>query len=196
LKEIDKWALTRLNKLIKDCIKAYDNYDFHDAYHAINQFCVVDMSQFYLDIIKDRLYTSKPDSIERKAAQTTMYEILSSLVRILAPMTCFTAEEIWKYMPHKKGENLDSVMLEYYPKPNSKYDDEMLALKWKKLIAIKDEVAKKLEIARANKEIGLSLAAKVTLFAEGDEYEFIKGKEELLETVPEKPKCCKLGGNE
>ena len=183
LQEIDKWALTRLNKLIKDCTKGYESYDFHDAYHAINQFCVVDMSAFYLDIIKDRLYTLKPDSIERRAAQTTMYEILSVLVRILAPMTCFTAEEIWNYMPHKKGENTESVMLEYYPKINAKYENEALSLKWAKLIKIKEEVAKKLEVARANKEIGLSLEAKVTLFAEGDEYEFIKGKENLLKEI-------------
>ncbi len=183
LKEIDKWALTRLNRLIKTCTKAYDTYEFHEAYQAINQFCVVDMSQFYLDIIKDRLYTSKPQSLERRAAQTTMYEILSSLVRILAPMTCFTAEEIWEYMPHKKGENLESVMLEYYPKPNPKYDNDTLSLKWEKLIRVKDEVSKKLEIARANKDIGLSLEAKVTLFAENDEYEFLKGKEELLKEI-------------
>ncbi len=183
LQEIDKWALTKLNKLIKDCCDAYDVYDFHNAYHAINQFCVVDMSAFYLDIIKDRLYTSKTDSIERRAAQTTMYEILSSLVRILAPMTCFTAEEIWKYMPHKDGENSESVMLSYYPVVNPKYDNKELEEKWGKLIKIKDEVAKKLELARANKEIGLSLAAKVTLYAEGKEYEFIKGKEELLKEI-------------
>ena len=116
LQEIDKWALAKLNKLIAKCIEAYETYAFHDAYQAINQFCVVDMSAFYLDIIKDRLYTSKPDAVERRAAQTTMYEILSSLVRILAPMTCYTAEEIWKYMPHKKDENTESVMLDYYPK--------------------------------------------------------------------------------
>ena len=183
LKEIDKWALTRLNKLIKDCTKAYDNYDFHDAYHAINQFCVTDMSQFYLDIIKDRLYTLKPNSVERRAAQTTMYEILYCLVRILAPMTCFTAEEIWSYMPHKEGEVFESVMLTNYPKVNAKYENEELALRWSKLIKIKEEVAKKLEIARANKDIGLSLEAKITLFAEGDEYIFIKGKEELLKEI-------------
>lgn len=183
LMEIDKWALTRLNKLVRDCTKAYDTYDFHEAYHAINQFCVVDMSQFYLDIIKDRLYTSKKDSVERRAAQTAMYEILSVLVRILAPMTCFTAEEIWKFMPHRAGENTESVMLEYYPKVNPSYENEAIALKWEKLIKIKDEVAKKLEVARANKEIGLSLAAKVTLFVEGDEYEFLKGEEELLKEI-------------
>ena len=183
LMEIDKWALTRLNKLVRDCTKAYDTYDFHEAYHAINQFCVVDMSQFYLDIIKYRLYTSKKYSVERRAAQTSMYEILSVLVRILAPMTCFTAEEIWKFMPHRAGENTESVMLEYYPKVNPSYENEAIALKWEKLIKIKDEVAKKLEVARANKEIGLSLAAKVTLFVEGDEYEFLKGEEELLKEI-------------
>ena len=183
LKEIDKWALTRLNRLIKKCTKAYDTYEFHDAYQALNQFCVVDMSQFYLDIIKDRLYTLKPDSMERRAAQTTMYEILSSLVRILAPMTCFTAEEVWKYMPHKDGENSESVMLEYYPKENPMYDNKEIEYKWERLIRLREEVSKKLEMARENKDIGLSLEAKVTLFAEGDEYEFIKGKEELLKEI-------------
>ena len=183
LQEIDQWALTRLNKLIATCTKAYDTYEFHEAYQAINQFCVVDMSQFYLDIIKDRLYTARPDSLERRAAQTTMYEILSCLVRILAPMTCFTAEEIWSYMAHRDGENLESVMLEKYPEVNPQYENEELGLKWAKLIKIKEEVAKKLEIARANKEIGLSLEAKVTLFAESDEYDFIKGQEELLKEI-------------
>ena len=141
------------------------------------------MSQFYLDIIKDRLYTSKPDSLERRAAQTTMYEILSCLVRILAPMTCFTAEEIWSYMPHKNGENTESVMLDKYPEANPKYDNEQLSLKWERLISLKNEVAKKLEVARANKDIGLSLEAKVSLFAESEEYEFLKGKEELLKEI-------------
>jgi isoleucyl-tRNA synthetase len=141
------------------------------------------MSSFYLDIIKDRLYTTKKNSIERRSAQTVMYEILSSLVRILAPMTCYTAEEIWKYMPHKKGENTESVMLEFYPKTNTKYDNKDLEAKWDKYIKIRDEVAKKLEVARANKEIGLSLEAKVILYANGAEYEFIKGKEELLKEI-------------
>ena len=183
LQEIDKWALSRLNKLIRTCTKAYDTYEFHDAYQAINQFCVVDMSQFYLDIIKDRLYTSKADSVERRAAQTTMYEILSALVRMLAPMTCFTAEEIWKYMPHRKDDNVESVMLNYYPKENKEFEDDALEAKWDRYMKLKDEVAKKLEVARANKELGLSLEAKVTLFCEGDEYEFLKGKEELLKEI-------------
>ena len=154
LQEIDKWALTKLNKLIEDCSNAYDGYDFKKAYQAINQFCVVDMSNFYLDIIKDRLYTEKLNSIERRAAQTTMYEILQALVRILAPMTCFTAEEIWKFMPHKDNEKLDSVMLSYYPEINEKYNNKELEEKGNKIIKIKERVSKKLEEARSEKVIG------------------------------------------
>ena len=183
LQEIDKWALTKLNKLIEDCSNAYDGYDFKKAYQAINQFCVVDMSNFYLDIIKDRLYTEKPNSIERRAAQTTMYEILQALVRILAPMTCFTAEEIWKFMPHKDNEKLDSVMLSYYPEINEKYNNKELEEKWNKIIKIKELVSKKLEEARSEKVIGHSLNAKVTLYAENDEYEFLLENKELLMTV-------------
>ena len=183
LLEIDKWALTKLNKLVKTCTKAYDTYEFHEAYNALNKFCVVDMSQFYLDIIKDRLYTSKKDSVERRAAQTAMYEILSALVRIMAPMTCFTAEEIWKYMPHRKDENPESVMLNYYPKINANFENQELELKWEKIIKIKDEVAKKLEVARANKEIGTSLEACVKLYSEGTEYEFLNNNIDLLKDV-------------
>jgi isoleucyl-tRNA synthetase len=112
-----------------------------------------------------------------------MYEILSALVRILAPMTCFTAEEIWSYMPHKKGENTESVMLDYYPKANEKYDDKDLTARWEKIISVKEIVAKKLEELRADKTIGLSLEAKVTLYADGSDYEFLKDKVELLKEV-------------
>ena len=182
LEEIDKWALTRLNNLIRTCTKAYDNYEFNRAYQAINQFCVVDMSNFYLDIIKDRLYTYKKDSVERRAAQTAMYEILHALVRILAPMTSFTAEEIWSFMPHEDGESIESVMLTSWPKANSEYDNKELEEKWDRIIELKEEVAKKLELARADKTIGHSLNAKVTIHADGEKYDFLKSVEgELLQ---------------
>ena len=183
LEEIDKWALIKLNHLIKDCTKAFDEYDFNKAYQAINTFCVVDMSNFYLDIIKDRLYTSKKESTKRRAAQTAMYEILSGLVRIIAPMTVYTAEEIWKYMPHKNGENTESIMLEYWPKINEKYENKELEEKWNKIIAIKEEASKALEMARAEKVIGHSLNAKVTINADKENYDFLKDKEELLQEV-------------
>lgn len=183
LQEIDKWALTRLNKLIKSVTENYDNYSFSNCYHAINQFCVIDMSNFYLDIIKDRLYTAKNDSVERRAAQTTMYVILDSLVKILTPMIPFTAEEIWKAMTHTKAEQVESVMLTDFPKANEKWDNKELAEKWERIIKVKDIVAKELEVARTNKVIGHSLNAKVTIFAEGEQYKFLKENEELLKTV-------------
>ena len=183
LQEIDKWALTRLNKLIRECTKAYDEYDFHAAYQAINQFCVTDMSNFYLDIIKDRLYTSKADSLERRAAQTVMYEILLSLVKILAPMTCYTAEEIWKAMNHRKNENVESVMLTKYPEANEKWDNKELEEKWDKIIDLKEEVSKKLEEARMEKIIGHSLNAKITLYAPEDKYKELNDNKELLQQV-------------
>ena len=141
------------------------------------------MSNFYLDIIKDRLYTAKPDSIERRAAQTTMYKILDALVKILAPMTCFTAEEIWKYMPHSASEKQESVMLTQYPEVNDEYDNKELEEKWNKIIKLKDIVSKKLEEARAEKIIGHSLNAKVTIYANANNYEFLKNNQELLMTV-------------
>lgn len=183
LQELDKWALMKLNHLIKDCTKAFDEYDFNKAYQALNTFCVVDMSNFYLDIIKDRLYTRQKDSVERRAAQTTMYEILSSLVRIIAPMTSFTAEEIWKHMPHKENENEESIMLEYWPKAKEEYENKELEEKWNKIIKVKEEAAKALEMARAEKVIGHSLNAKVIINADKENYEFLKGKEELLQEV-------------
>lgn len=183
LEEIDKWALLKLNKLVKDCTKAYDEYDFNKAYQALNTFCVIDMSNFYLDIIKDRLYTAKPDSIERRAAQTVMYEILHTIVKILAPMACFTAEEIWKSMMHRNGENLESVMLSYYPEVNEKYENKEIEGKWNRIIKLKELVSKKLEEARAEKVIGHSLNAKVRLYADNEEYEFLLKNKDLLMTV-------------
>ena len=183
LQEIDKWALTRLNKLIKDCTKDYDTYSFGNCYHDVNQFCVVDMSSFYLDIIKDRLYTEKADSVARRAAQTTMYYILDALVKILTPMISFTAEEIWSAMNHTKKENVESPMLADYPVSNDEWDNKEIAEKWEKIIKVKNIVAKDLELARAEKTIGNSLDAKVTIYADGEEYKFLKENEELIKLV-------------
>ena len=183
LQEIDKWALTRLNKLIKDCTKDYETYSFGNCYHDVNQFCVVDMSSFYLDIIKDRLYTEKADSVARRAAQTTMYYILDALVKILTPMISFTAEEIWSAMNHTEKENVESPMLADYPVSNDEWDNKEIAEKWEKIIKVKNIVAKDLELARAEKTIGNSLDAKVTIYAEGEEYKFLKENEELIKLV-------------
>ena len=181
--EIDKWALLKLNQLVKDTTQNFEDFNFHLVYHDINQFCVSDMSNFYLDIIKDRLYTSKKESTERRSAQTAMYIILDSLVKMLAPMICYTAEEIWSYMPHLKGENPESIMLNYWPDFNPEYEDHSLEEKWNHILKLKEIVAKELEIARAEKVIGHSLNAKVILFADEKEYDFLKENQEQLMTV-------------
>ncbi len=183
MEEIDKWALLKLNKLLKDCTQNYEDFNFHFVYHDINQFCVIDMSNFYLDIIKDRLYTSKKDSLERRSAQTAMYIILNTLVKLLAPMICYTAEEIWKYMPHTKKEQVESVMLSDWPEPKEEYDNKQIEEKWNHILELKELVAKELELTRADKTIGHSLNAKVTLYANDKEYEFLNENRELLMTV-------------
>ncbi len=183
LNELDKWALSRMNNLIKKVNEAYETYEFHLMFHAIHNFCVVDMSNFYLDIIKDRLYTSKPDSKERRAAQTVMYEILHNLVRMLTPVLAFTTEEIWQYMPHRADDDTESIQLNSWPQVNEKYVNTELSEKWEKIFELRSDVSKALEIARANKTIGHSLNAKVTLYADGENLEFIKSIENDLVTI-------------
>ena len=181
LQEIDQWALMKLAKLIKRVTDAFENYEYHVVYHSIHNFCVVDMSNFYLDVIKDRLYTSKAGSVERRAAQTVMYEILDVLVRMLTPMLAFTTEEIWEYMPHRKSHDKESILLNEWPVLNEKYIDEKLEEKWGKILAIRSDVSKALEVARADKVIGQSLNAKVKLFADEKNFAFLEGiKDELV----------------
>ena len=182
MQEIDKWALARLNRLVKNVTKGYDTFDFNDCYHDVTQFCIVDMSSFYLDIIKDRLYTEKADSTLRRSAQTAMYYILQGLVKILTPMIPFTAEEIWAAMAHTKDEQVESPMLTDYPVENKAWDNEELLTKWKKIVDYKDRVSKELELIRNEKVIGNSLDAKVTINA-SDDYEFLKENEAILKEV-------------
>lgn len=181
--EIDRWALYKLNELCKKSLEAYRSYEFHSLQHAIHHFCVVDMSNFYLDIIKDRLYTEKADSKARRSAQTAMYKILDSLVKLLAPVLCFTTEEIWNAMPHAEADSKKHVMFAGMPKVCEEYDDAALAEKYDKLIAVKNDVSKALESARNEKIIGHSLNAKVEISAEGELYKFLKENEDELKTV-------------
>ena len=181
--ELDKWALMKLTRLVKTVNEAYDNFEFHVVYHAIHNFCVVDMSNFYLDVIKDRLYTEKADSLDRRSAQTAIFMILDALVRMLSPIIAFTSEEMWKNMPHKSSDNLESVALNDMPTYNSEYEDETLWNKYEDIIAMRGDAQKALEEARNAKVIGHSLGAAVEIFAEGKTYEFLKTNEELLKTV-------------
>jgi isoleucyl-tRNA synthetase len=165
LLEVDRWAMSRLQHLIKNVNAAYENYTFHEVYHRLHNFCIVDMSNLYLDILKDRLYTFKADSKERRAAQWVLKEILMAMTRLMAPVLSFTAEEIWQYIEDRPAE---SVLLTDMPQPDEKYMDDELEAKWAKIGAIRDEV-KALELKRAEKFIGNSLEAKLTLHIKDEE---------------------------
>lgn len=167
--ELDRWALMKLNALVSKVIKGYDDYEFHVVLHAIHNFCVVDMSNFYLDVIKDRLYCEEKDSVLRRSAQTAMYEILDALVRMIAPILCFTADEIWQAMPHRDGDDAANVVLNSMPKVNPAWSfvDDMMN-KWNKLTALRDDVNKALEEARKEKVIGKPLEAWVTVYVQDD----------------------------
>ena len=162
LVEIDRWALSRLENLVKRVRKAYDAYEFHVLYHAVHNFCAVDMSAFYLDVLKDRLYTAKADSSARRSAQTAIYRILDALTRLMAPVLSFTAEDIWSYLP---GEREASVHLASFPDFEASLIDMALEAKYERLLDLRSDVAKVLETARNAKQIGHSLDAKVTLCA-------------------------------
>jgi len=152
------------------------------VYHSIHNFCVVDMSAFYLDIIKDRVYISRPDDPARRAAQTVMYEIIMALVRLITPILAFTSEEVWRYIPKQPGSPV-SVQLAGWPEVQEKYLDESLEVKWNKLIEVREEVSKALELARQEKIIGNSLNAMVSVYADEDWYQFLKPMEKELATL-------------
>lgn len=181
--ELDKWALMKLTRLVKTVNEAYENFEFHVVYHMVHNFCVVDMSNFYLDVIKDRLYTEKADSKERRSAQTAIYMILDAIVRLLSPIIAFTSEEMWKNMPHKSGDNTESVALNDMPVYNEEYEDDAIWAKYEQLIALRGDAQKALEEARNAKVIGHSLGAEIEIFAEGNNYAFLKENEEMLKTI-------------
>jgi len=161
LTELDRWALGRLSALINRCRDAYEAYEFHVVYHALNNFCSVDMSALYFDIVKDRVYCSAADSRERRGAQTAMYEILSALARIVAPLMPFTADEIWRSMP---GSDADAcVFLNDFPATSTEWADNDLEERWEKIFWARAEVTKALEDRRKSGAIGHSLEAGVRI---------------------------------
>ena len=182
MQELDQWALMRLQQLKKEVEAAYEAYDFHVLFHAIHNFCTVEMSSFYLDIIKDRLYVSKADDPARRSAQTAMYEILNDLIVMLSPVLSFTMEEVWQFM--KKPANApESVQMLPWPEVKAEYINEALETKFDNFIAIRSEVTKVLEGHRQNKTIGNSLEAKVVLHAEGEALEILKSVEKDMPTL-------------
>jgi isoleucyl-tRNA synthetase len=167
LHEIDRFVLHRLQRFIDRMRRAYQRYDFHLLYHGLHNFCAVDLSSFYLDVLKDRVYTSAPRSRARRSAQTAMYEILDAIVRLMAPVLSFTADEVWHAMP-RRGDEPESAHLAEFPLIRPEHVNDPLEANWEALLRVRDEVLKALEEARKAKLIGTSLEAGVELFAEPD----------------------------
>lgn len=180
--ELDRWALMHMQLLKKEVSAAYESYDFHVLYHAIHNFCSVEMSSYYLDILKDRLYAYKADSFERRSAQTAMYEIMLDLVVMIAPVLSFTMEEVWQFMK-KPASMPESVFMMPWPECKEEYIDEALESKWDNFIEIRSEITRVLEGARRAKTIGHSLDAKVELHAAGEALAILRSVESDLATL-------------
>ncbi|MBI5050729.1 MAG: isoleucine--tRNA ligase [Nitrospirae bacterium] len=193
LLEIDRLAMSMLQDLIKKVDRAYEEFQFHEVFHSIYNFCVTDMSAFYLDVLKDRLYTFKSDSRERMSAQWVLYNILVALTKMITPILSFTAEEIWRYIPKMRnaecgmrnaeimqGSEAESVFLSVFPEVKEEFIDKGLEEKWKSLMEIRNEVNKALEIKRQERFIGNSLEAKVTLYADEAHYNLLEGHKNFL----------------
>jgi isoleucyl-tRNA synthetase len=174
LLEIDRWILHRFQQLVEQVRKAYEACEFHVIYHTMHNFCVVDLSSLYLDILKDRLYTSSPSSPKRRSAQSAIYHILKGMVRLMAPVLSFTCDEVWQHLP-REGDKEESVHLASFPQADEGFFDEALAQRWEKLWEAREEVTKALEKARQDKTIGHPLDAVVKVKAPQKVFDFLQG---------------------
>jgi len=183
LYELDRLILSNFQGLVKKVNESYDKFEFHSLYHEIHNFCSIDLSSFYLDIIKDRLYTAFADSEERRAAQTVLYQIINDLVKLIAPVLSFTAEEIWQHLREiEKSE--ESIFLASWSEINENYRDRNLEKKWENILKIRKDVLKALEIKRGEGFIGNSLEAQVNIYTKDKEvYDYLMSFREQLETI-------------
>ncbi|REJ13783.1 MAG: isoleucine--tRNA ligase [Caldibacillus debilis] len=177
LREVDRYMLVKLNRLIRTIRSCYDNYNFSDIYHEINKFMTVDLSAFYLDFSKDVLYIEEMNSPARRAMQTVIYECLTATVKLLAPILVHTAEEVWGYIPGVKEE---SVQLTDFPEARTFEDEEKILQKWDRFMKLRDHVLKALELARNEKRIGKSLEAKVSMYVTPEIRQFLDSFRENL----------------
>ncbi|MBI3003690.1 MAG: isoleucine--tRNA ligase [candidate division NC10 bacterium] len=182
LQEIDRFILHRLARLTERLLKVYERYEFHVFYHSLHNFCAVDLSAFYLDVLKDRLYTSGKTSRARRAAQTALYHLLTGIVRLMAPVLSFTADEVWAALP-KAGGEAESVHLETFPAVEEAWVDDALGARWERLLGVRDQVLKALEEVRQAKVIGNALEAHVELHAGSALYAFLEPSAADLPTL-------------
>jgi isoleucyl-tRNA synthetase len=174
LPEIDQWILLRAEDLVARCRGWYESFEFHKVYHTVYAFCTVDLSAVYFDVLKDRLYTSAAKSKARRAGQTTIYRLLDALVRLLAPIMSFTADEVWTHMGRQ-----GSVHTAYFPEASDLsgglgVDARKRAANWDRLMEVRTDVLKSLETARNEKLIGAPLEARIRLSADGDLYPLLE----------------------
>ncbi|HSE43547.1 MAG TPA: class I tRNA ligase family protein, partial [Acidobacteriota bacterium] len=179
LEPLDRWALDQLSELTQRVVDAYEGYEYHIVYHSLYRFCVVEMSAFYLDINKDRLYVSHPQSKKRRAAQTAMYRILDQLVRLAAPVFSFTTEEVWREMPAVDGK-AESVHLMQFHSAEQSLLTQQEKTDWARLAEYREVVLKLMEEARQRKEIGSSLEAEVVVHYPSDDEQLIRQYELFL----------------
>ena len=178
LLELDRWALARMARTAREVEEAYRKYEFHTAYHALYNLCVLDLSSFYLDVLKDRLYISPPESPQRRAAQSTLFRIADTLVKLLAPLLPFTAEEVWDNLfPREKPAA--SVHLTQFSRRIHDYFDPHIMARWERLLVLRDQVSKALEESRQKKELGTSLEAKLTLKCGDKARTYLQGFQDL-----------------
>ena len=183
LEDIDKWIIAGANELAARSVKNYDEYDFHGVFHDLANFCTVDLSKLYIDITKDRSYVEAPASKTRRAVQTAMYTVLSMITRILAPLLTFTADEIWRAMPHVASEDARSVLLTDIPTYDESLTFPEIKAHWDHLFELRDDVMKELETARANKLIGKSLEAQLHITASGEQYAVLDSFRDQLAAI-------------
>lgn len=182
LPEIDRYLLLRLEQIKRSVLRSYREFEFHMVHHAVHSFCVLDLSAFYLNVLKDRLYCEHPESKERRAAQTVLYEVLETLLRLVTPVLAFTSEEIWRYVP-AVNEKVVSVQLLDMPAPNDDYLDVELENRWGRLLKVRGVILEALERARQSKAIGDSLEAAVELYANGETHDFLRAARDELRTI-------------
>jgi isoleucyl-tRNA synthetase len=185
MSNLDRWALDRFAKVSERVINAYLTYEFHKVYHGLHNFCGTDMSSLYLDILKDRLYVSAPDSTERRAAQTVIYRILDGLLKLMSPVLSFTTAEAWEHLQGKREEfpMEDSIFFASFAQTDDLMADDDFSKTWERLLVIRGEITKVLEAARRDKVIGLSLDAEVLVQVDGETADFLADKWDQLKEI-------------
>ncbi len=179
--EIDRYIMYKLNKLVEYVNEAYNSYDYHSVYSELHRFCTAELSSKYLDVIKDRLYTFNPSHKLRRSSQSTMYDILVTITKLISPILSFTAEEIYSYI--NKPDKKVSIILEDFPNPTNDYDNVELVEKWNEIFEIKESFARDIEEARTAKIVGHSLDSEITIYAIDKEYDFINENKENIALV-------------